>query len=187
MAAVRSEETGADGDAAPVLHRRRARHDGGSPLAGLLLSILAVGLLVSSCPPPRLEIETYVGIESAGGETLAEIRLPDGCFDHHFVHSFHLTPVDERFKVENDGSLRLYELRYASTGVGMPTEAEGGYRLEGGRFVLSMDRRFEKIPIMVSIVPGHGLVVGGRLLPFTDWAEPEDLVIVKGRASTIFK
>jgi hypothetical protein len=74
--------------------------------------------------------------------------------------------------------LRLYELHYQSTGVGMPEGAEGGYRLEKGVFVLAMDRCFEKIPLRVSIVPGHGIVAEGLYHPFRDWARPEDPLVL---------
>ncbi|MBL8965681.1 MAG: DUF1850 domain-containing protein [Spirochaetaceae bacterium] len=115
------------------------------------------------------------------GRELAEIDLPGGRFSQRFLHSFHLTPVEEFFRIEADGGIRLYELRYESCGVGMPTEAEGGYRLEDGVFVLAMDRSFKNIPLFVSIVPGHGLAAEGNFRPFTDWAAPEELVILQGR------
>lgn len=106
-------------------------------------------------------------------------------FEHVFIHSIHLTPVEERFKVErkaNDGVvLRLYELRYQSSGVGMPSDAEDGYRLENGVFILSMHREFKEIPVMVSIVDGHGVKVGGVLYPFLAWAVKEDVLVLSGR------
>jgi hypothetical protein len=102
-----------------------------------------------------------------------------------FVHSFHLTPVRERFRVEagerGAGSLRLYELRYQSPGVGMPEGVELGYRLENGVFILNMDRSFASIPLRVSTVKGHGVAIGGRFRPFTEWAAPEEALVLSGR------
>jgi hypothetical protein len=125
------------------------------------------------------------------GRELAALALPDGRFDHVFVHSFHLTPVVERFEVEGDGAggavLRLYELRYKSAGVGMPEDAELGYRLEDGWFVLKMDRRFASIPLRVSVVEGHGLSIGGRFRPFKEWAAPEEPLVLTGRMRTVLR
>jgi hypothetical protein len=119
------------------------------------------------------------------GKELAVLGLPDGLFDHAFVHSFHLTPVTERFRVEGDGKggtvLRLYELRYQSSGVGMPEDAELGYRLENGVFVLKMDRSFASIPLRVSILEGHGITIDGIFWPFTRWAKPEKALLLSGR------
>ena len=81
-------------------------------------------------------------------------------------------------ELDRKGGFHLYELRYQSCGVGMPTEAEDGFRLENGEFVLSMQRRFEKIPVMVSILPGHGLMVEGVFYPFDAWAPPEDTLVL---------
>jgi hypothetical protein len=87
--------------------------------------------------------------------------------------------------VESDGkggaALRLYELRYQSSGVGMPEDAELGYRLENGVFILKMDRSFASIPLRVSIVEGHGVTVGDTFRPFTEWAAPEGALILSGR------
>ncbi|TFG79440.1 MAG: DUF1850 domain-containing protein, partial [Spirochaetales bacterium] len=105
-----------------------------------------------------------------------------GRFDYVFVHSIHLTLVEERFRVDDAGNLHLFELRYENSGVGMPADEEGGYRLEDGRFILLMDRTFERIPLFVSIVPGHGVSTGGKFYPFTDWAKPEDVLVLSARA-----
>ena len=129
--------------------------------------------------------EPELVVRDSRGAVLAELRLPDGRFSHVFTHSFHLTPVEERFSVEREGLLgarmRLYELRYQSLGVGMPADAELGYRLEDGVFVLRMDRVFEEIPILVSIVPGHGIVIGDCYQPFRNWAAPKDGIRLSAR------
>jgi hypothetical protein len=133
--------------------------------------------------------QPFLVVSDGGGKRLAEIRLPQGRFDHVFVHSFHLTPVVERFRVgrrvdeagaEGKAVLRLYELRYQSSGVGMPSDAELGYRLEDGFFVLAMDRAFDAIPLRVSVVDGHGLRIEGSFTPFTKWAPKEGALILSG-------
>lgn len=128
-------------------------------------------------------------VSKPGAGELERIALPDGRFDHVFVHSFHLTPVRERFRVEPDGRggalLRLYELRYRSPGVGMPDDAELGYRLESGEFVLAMDRSYESIPLAVSVVVGHGVEIDGTLYPFSRWAAPEEGLILSAKIGTV--
>jgi hypothetical protein len=108
------------------------------------------------------------------GIVKARFELPDGVFDHVYLHSVHRSPVAERFRVESDGcagaTMRLYELRFRDSGVGMPSEVEGGYRLEGDTFVLAMNRSFKTIPLRVSPVVGHGLSAGGVFHPFLSWA-----------------
>jgi len=185
-------KAGVGDDPAPAFQKKRRRRSiddftgfikAGAPRLGIAFA--AIGIFVSSCPVPRFALVRDLTLHSSDGRLLASIDLPDAAFGHHYVHSFHLTPVDELFRVEENGSLRLHELRYESLGVGMPTEVEEGFRLDNGRFILSIDRTFKKIPIMVSIVPGHGITVGERLYPFTDWFRPEDLVVLSGRVRTL--
>ena len=129
--------------------------------------------------------ETVLDIKSPGGHLFASIVLPNNQFDLVFIHSIHLTPVVERFTIEKadngDAMMHLYELQYQSSGVGMPADAENGYRLENGVFILAMNRQFRKIPVMVSIVEGHGVVVEGQTYPFLSWTEIETPLILTGR------
>ena len=122
---------------------------------------------------------------STGGQgSPAVIPLVDGRFEHVFVHSVHKSPVEERFAVETKEAgpvLHLYELRYRSQGVGMPSGAEGGYRLENGVFILAMDRSFQELPIMVSPVAGHGIVTGGRFIPFTNYQQSGHRLVLAAR------
>lgn len=110
------------------------------------------------------------------GVVKARLELPDGVFDHVYLHSVHKSPVAERFRVESHGlaqaTMRLYELRFRDSGVGMPSDVEGGFRLEGDTFILAMHRSFKTIPLRVSPVVGHGLSVGGVFHPFLAWAAP---------------
>ncbi|MEI6876911.1 MAG: DUF1850 domain-containing protein, partial [Spirochaetota bacterium] len=81
----------------------------------------------------------------------------------------------------------LYELRYRDAGVGMPSDAEGGYRLEGGYFILSMNREFRTIPLRVSPVAGHGLSVGGVFHPFLEWAEAGKPLVLSATTRTLIR
>lgn len=69
----------------------------------------------------------------------------------------------------------------------MPSDAEEGFRLEQGHFILAMDRDFARIPIQVSIVPGHGLVVGGRFTAFTAWAKEGEGIILEATMATTLR
>lgn len=120
-------------------------------------------------------------IQDDDGTILAILPLANRQFDFVFIHSIHLTKVEEMYRVTAAGKLHLYELRYQSSGVGMPADAEGGYKLEDGHFILQMDRTIRTIPLFVSIVPGHGITTGGTFFPFTRWAKPEDILILSAR------
>jgi len=127
-------------------------------------------------------------ISNRASEVVAEIPLQNGRFDLVFIHSFHLTPVAERFQVvEAAGDsfiMHLFELEYESPGVGMPADAENGYRLVDGKFLLAMDRDFAVIPLMVSIVAGHGVIADGLFRPFTDWVPPETMLFLAVKAAS---
>ena len=159
----------------------------GSPSRKARVAILLVAALASAIVALAFSfrLESRLDARDGGGRLLASLALPHGRFEHVFIHSFHLTPVEERFALERVGlfraRLRLVELRYQDLGTGMPDDAELGYRLENGVFILSMNRRFDRIPIMVSIVDGHGIVVDGVFHPFTNWVPKEGLIILEGR------
>jgi hypothetical protein len=147
-----------------------------------LVSLLALALLLAW----RLEWVREPELLLAVGDQapVAVVRLRDGRFEHVFTHSVHKTPVRELFQVEVKGDaalLHLYELRYQSQGVGMPADAEGGYRLEGNTFVLTMDRSFPELQIMVSPVAGHGIVARGAFLPFINYKQPGQRLVLSAR------
>ena len=152
-------------------------------LAAAVLAVAIAALAFSLRFEPRLELR------DGAGRLLAALSLPHGRFEHVFIHSFHLTPVEERFALERRGlfkaRLRLFELRYQDLGTGMPDDAELGYRLENGVFVLAMNRHFDRIPIMVSILDGHGIVIDGAFHPFTKWVPKEGRIILEGRYALV--
>jgi hypothetical protein len=153
-------------------------------LRTLLWSIGLLGLLAFLALEPSKDLE--LELTDAGGSTLAVLPLPDGRFDHVYVHSVHRTPVVEKFRTEgaeDPPRLHLHELRYQSQGVGMPSDAEGGFRLEGDTFVLAMDRSFDRIPVMVSPVEGHGLVIQGAFIPFVMYQPPGRRITLSLRTS----
>ncbi|WP_369695316.1 DUF1850 domain-containing protein [Gracilinema caldarium] len=113
---------------------------------------------------------------SQAGKTLAELILPEnGEFILTYTHSIHKRPVYEYYRAES-GMLHLYELRYDTTSTGMPSDSEGGFRIENGFFVLTMNRWFIMLPIFISPIPGHGVIINERLYPFTTWAQEETAI-----------
>jgi len=164
--------------------RRAPRSAAAAWLLGLLALVAALAAAACALRVTAAQIPELI-VAEPNGRVLAAFRPRDGRFEHVFVHSVHLTPVEELFQIEpgekGKARLKLYELRYESSGVGMPADAEGGYKLEGGKFILTMNRSFDAIPLRVSIVPGHGIVVDGKLHPFTDWAAPESPLVLSAR------
>lgn len=120
-------------------------------------------------------------IRNARGRVLARLACEDGTFVHRYVHSVHLSDVDEEYSIEPDGSLRLTATRFDTLGVGIPYDAEGGFSQEGDRFVLRMDRRYRSLPVRVSPLPGHMILTGGREYPLARWIAPGDLAILEAR------
>lgn len=142
--------------------------------------ILAAALAAAAGPLliPRIPV---LVIRNGQGKTLTRIVCRDGTFIHRYVHSVHLSDVDEEYTIEGDGSLRLTATRFDTLGVGIPYDAEGGFSQEGNRFVLRMDRRYRSLPIRVSPIPGHVVVAGGRVYPLSTWIAPEELAILEAR------
>ncbi len=155
-------------------------------------TLALVAFLSAFFAAANLEIVTQhtLFLSDKAGKTIASFQLPDGLFEHVFVHSVNKTPVHERFIVEKYGkdcALRLYELRFQSIGSGMPTDAENGFRLEGNEFILSMDRSFQKIPVSVSPLEGHGILIGKVFRPFTRWFRTGNLVVLSARVTRILR
>jgi hypothetical protein len=120
-------------------------------------------------------------IRNERGKVLARLACEDGRFVHRYVHSVHLSDVDEEYSIKPDGSLRLTATRFDTLGVGIPYDAEGGLSQDGNRFVLRMDRRYRSLPVRVSPLPGHGIVTGGRIYPLSDWIGPGELIVLEAR------
>jgi len=160
-------------------------------------AVFAAVFALAACILPVFSQDKSQQAESAVSYTLtisdresrviAEIPLQSGCFDHVFVHSIHLTPVVERFKVvpgpEGAPILHLFELDYESCGIGMPSDMENGFRLVDGKFILDMSRDFAVIPVMVSIVAGHGIAANGHFFPFTDWVPEGTQLFLAAKAA----
>lgn len=160
---------------------KRARISGKAAIIAGLVAVAAIlGLALNLAIVPALIIE------DSRGATLARIPLPDGKFIHHYIHSVHKTPVDEYFEVHGK-DLELTKVKYDTYGVGMPSDGGEGFSEENGRFVVILHRTFSRIPIRVSIVPDHGVIVGDTLLPFTRWVPMETAITLSAGRMLIFR
>jgi len=134
---------------------------------------------LTGCQRPPLAPGHELVLADSQGRIRASLALPDGRFSHVFVHSINLSLVEERFRVGEADQLLLGAVAYADTSSGMPSEAEGGFRLVDGRFILDLAREFSQLPIRVSPVPGHGIQTAESFFAFTDFFETGDLVLVR--------
>lgn len=125
-------------------------------------------------------------IKDSKERTVVKLPLFDGRFVHHFIHSVHKRPVDEYFEV-HEKTLELEKVKYDTYGVGMPSDGGEAFTIEKGRFVVTMHRSFSTIPIRVSTVPDHGIVIEGTLFPFTQWVAPESALTLSAGRMLIFQ
>jgi hypothetical protein len=145
-----------------------------------VIAIVAILVLVFN-----IRLVPALVIKNSTGATIARLPLYDGRFIHHFIHSVHKTPVDEYFEVHGT-NLELTKVKYDTYGVGMPSDGGEAFTIENGRFVVTMHRSFLNIPIRVSIVPDHGVIVGGTLFPFTQWVPQESAITLSAGRMLIF-
>lgn len=120
----------------------------------------------------------YVLVVERQGQVIFEKILCDGKFTIVFVHSVEKTLVEECFTIEPDGSLILFEARYTSYGAGLPSDAEGGFAFEDGKFLLKLHRRFERITLRVSHIEGHGILFSDGTVWFKDIANINDALTI---------
>lgn len=127
--------------------------------------------------PIFIEPESILLIEKQG-KIILEKRLNEPFFSLVFIHSVEQTKVEERFRVETDGKLYLYECRYSSYGAGLSSDSGGGFVLENGEFVLKLDRKFERITLRVSHIDGHGIVFNDGPVWFKNIANVGDTLTI---------
>ncbi len=157
-----------------------------SKCKGMLILGGIIGLAALLSFAFGLRLVPALVIKDSKGETVVRLPLFDGQFVHHFIHSVHKTPVDEYFEVHGK-TLELKKVKYDTYGVGMPSDGGEAFTIENGRFVVTMHRSFLAIPVRVSIVPDHGIVIGDTLFPFTRWVAPESAITLSAGRMLIFQ
>ena len=102
------------------------------------------------------------------GAPLAQVLAPGAgaTFTIAYLHSVTRTPVEERYRVDG-ATIVETEIRFEQHGPGLPTEADAGgsWRREGGRYVVTMDRRFPAIAMRVHADQSPRLAVAGDPRP----------------------
>ncbi|MEW6262044.1 MAG: DUF1850 domain-containing protein [Thermodesulfobacteriota bacterium] len=99
---------------------------------------------------------------------------PGDSFTLDYVHSSDHTPVQDRFRIGEDGGIVLEEERYLWSGAGLDSHPPDGTLDYTGRWTrVRLHRAFPRFLLRVGEVAGHRLTVNGKTLPL--------LGIAKGR------
>lgn len=128
----------------------------------------------------RIVNEKALIIENVDQNKNIVINVPDRNFCISFIHSIQKTPVYEYFYITNDNKLLLNKTKYYSLGVGLPfSEENGSFSNDNGEFVLKLSREFDTIPLRVSPLPDHVIIVEEKVYPLVDFSDPEDLLNIR--------
>lgn len=105
------------------------------------------------------------------------IDVSSNKFTLTFIHSVQQTPVYEFFKIREDNTLSLVKTEFSSFGIGLPYTDEGGkFKIKDDKFILEFERNFDKIPIRISPIPQHSIIVNNKTYPLLKFADPENLI-----------
>jgi len=136
---------------------------GRARFVALLPGLVAAGIAHGAC----LALTSH-----PDGASLVRIELGTGhsTFAATYVHSVTRTPVDEQYRVDGDTIVET-EIRFDQHGPGLPTEADAGaqWTRRDGRYVVTMDRRFDRIVMRVHAEQKPTLVVGDRATDLAQW------------------
>lgn len=107
----------------------------------------------------------------------SKLWAPSGRFALFFIHSVQKTPVYEFFHIQEDNTLTLVETRFSSFGVGLPyTREDGKLSIKEDTMQLTLNRSFDKIPLRVSPIPEHKIIIDGNHYPLLNFTNPENLI-----------
>lgn len=126
----------------------------------------------------RIGYQQFLYVEDAGGREEAVLPLGTGRFTLKYTHSVHQTPVCEEYRTAEDNQMVLTETSFFSYGVGIPFTAEEGVFVykEGKFFITGLHRGFRCIPMRVSAIPDHMIIIDGRSYPLLSFCEPGGLI-----------
>ena len=138
--------------------RTRFRLRGPAALAGLLWLSAPAGAEQAAA-----DLCLYRGYTD---ELVARYSMTDtDRFALSFLHSVSLTPVTDLYRIEG-GAIRQTAEIFETHGAGLPSFAgdvgQTGWRREDGRFVIEMDRRFDRIQLRVSPDYRNRLAIADR-------------------------
>lgn len=125
-----------------------------------LLSILLLAILIFT----GLQERTIIIIEDQKSGERHTLFPNDNHFELGYIHSVLLTPVDEYFEIEDNNNLLLQKTVYESFGVGLPYEQmnDAEFEIVDGKFILYMNREFDKVNMIASPIPKHSITVNGE-------------------------
>jgi len=114
--------------------------------------------------------------ESSGATVFYQPVVEGERFKIQFIHSVHLTPVEEYYRIAADPAIVLERVVYETYGVGNPSGPVDGerYGRQDGKLVIDrMNRRMKVIHQRIGQVrANHILEMSGRSVPFTTWSQP---------------
>ncbi|MCJ8006029.1 DUF1850 domain-containing protein [Lederbergia wuyishanensis] len=119
------------------------------------------------------------------------IQQTNKTFHILYTHSIHKSDVKETYNILNNGTIRLIEITYEDTSIGMPSNAEEGeiFEMIDGKYVISnMKRDFQSISMRVAQVVGdHTIIVNGHQMHFSQVVAPGSLVKLKVKRLSLWQ
>ena len=136
---------------------------------------IALALLVVLAPAPMVsarERNMKPVVTTAEGRILySEWVSPGDEFEIVFTHSVQRTPVIERFRVQADGTIVVFETVYQDFGAGLPSEVDVGAKVvvePTGVRIYDMNRVMPRIVMRVGSIARHRLKHGSTVLELAD-------------------
>ena len=151
--------------------RRNAYRQRRLPAASAAL--VAAAMLACAAPAAALAPDTCLVVSAPPqNEPLALVRLDPAnpVFTITYVHSVTRTPVEEIYRVDDEG-LTETSIAFTEHGPGLPTEGAPGetWTRRDGRFVVTMERRFTGIRMRVSSEQQPALLSAGKSYALAQW------------------
>ena len=104
-------------------------------------------------------------------------------FSIRYIHSIHLTPVEEDYQINDHLQIVLNRLSFDTYSVGMPSGLNDGEELElsdGKMIITKMDRTFPYIDLRVGqVISDHTLMIKNKKIKLGDIAKPGSVVRIQ--------
>ena len=121
-----------------------------------------------------LKTEYILVIDDYTHKKSFKYELSDKKFSLGYTHSVMKTEAEEFFIVGEKNSIELVRTEYKSYGVGLPfLPEEGNFKIENGKFILDINRKFKTIPMVISPLGKHYLKINNKKYMLTDILENE--------------
>ncbi|MCF6093215.1 DUF1850 domain-containing protein [Microaerobacter geothermalis] len=136
---------------------------------------LGMALLLAILFVPVFSAVTITQGETGERLFVAPVESGD-TFIIRYIHSIHLTPVEEMYRIDEEGKMILDETRFQSYGVGIPYELEEGqtFSFEGDWMVISNINRV--VPYfdqrVGQVIANHTLIMKDKKIPLSNISKP---------------